>query len=279
MRVALVQLTSRRDVDKNLDTCRRLAEEAAEAGAKWILFPENAPFLGRDADKIPIAESIDGPMVSAFAEMARQFNAWITLGSFPESSPDPKRTYNTQVLLGPDGSIVNHYRKIHLFDVQIDDDVNFCESDSVYPGEEVVDTVVTDPDGQDRCVGMTICYDLRFPEIYRALQTRGVDAITIPSAFTLSTGSVHWHALLKARAIENQAYILAPNQWGHHFGKRRSYGQSAIYDPWGRCVACASDRESIIVAELDFDYLAEIRRAMPVLAHRRDDLTIDTAGD
>lgn len=271
MRVALIQLTSSRDIDANLRTCGRLAEEAAGTGASWILFPENAPFLGRDEEKVAIAEDIDGEMIRFFARLARQLDVWITVGSFPEISPDDDRTSNTQIHLDPDGAVVDVYRKIHLFDVAVDEAVNFCESDSVYPGEEIVDTFISGDRGDRHGVGMSICYDLRFPELYRALQTRHVEAITAPSAFTLSTGSVHWHALLKARAIENQAYILAPNQWGHHFGSRRSYGQSAIYDPWGRCIACASDRQGFVVADLDFDYVAEIRQSMPVLDHRRVD--------
>ena len=274
MRIALIQLTSTRDIDENLATCRRLAEEAAGAGARWILFPENAPFLGKDEEKLPVAESVDGPMVGAFRELAVDLDAWITVGSFPERSPDPDRTFNTQVLLAPDGSTEATYRKIHLFDVSVDENVNFCESDSVHPGAQVVDTAVEIQDST-HSVGMTICYDLRFPSLYRALQARGVEAITVPSAFTLATGSVHWHPLLQARAIENQAYILAPNQWGHHFGRRRSYGHSAVYDPWGRRVACASDRQTFVLADLDFDYVSEIRRAMPVFSHRRDDLTVD----
>lgn len=273
MRAALIQLTSTRDIDDNLKRCRRFAREAKETGADWILFPENAPFLGHDREKCAIAESLDGQMVAEFRELARDLDAWITLGSFPEISPDPDRTFNTEVHLDPKGSVVDVYRKIHLFDVSIDAAVNFCESDSVHPGTEVVATHV----GEDKYrVGLTICYDLRFPELYRALQSKAVEAITVPSAFTLATGHAHWHALLKARAIENQAYLLAPNQWGHHFGTRRSFGQSTIYDPWGRCICCASDREGFVVAELDFNYVAEIRQSMPVLSHRRVNLTIDT---
>ncbi len=268
MRVALIQLRSTRDVDANLATCHRLAEQAAETGARWILFPENAPFLGKDEDKIPLAETIDGAQIDFFRQMARSFDAWITVGSFAEKSPDPDRTYNTQVHLSPQGDTAATYRKIHLFDVAVDEAVNFCESDSVYPGDEVVDTTVSTRNEQKHSVGLSICYDLRFPELYRNLQRKGVEAITVPSAFTLSTGQAHWHALLRARAIENQAYVLAPNQWGHHFGTRKSYGNSTIYDPWGQCIACASDRETFIVADLDFEYLHEIRRAMPVLSHR-----------
>lgn len=269
MRAALIQLTSTRDIEANLNTCRRLAEQAAETDPDWMLFPENAPFLGRDEEKVPVAEDLGGQMVAAFREIAEDLGCWVTLGSFPETSPDEDRSYNTQVHIDDEGIIKGVYRKIHLFDVSVDDVVDFCESDSVRPGEEIVDTGVVDADGTERRVGLTICYDLRFPELYRELQSRDVEAITIPSAFTQKTGSAHWHGLLKARAIENQAYVLAPNQWGHHFGNRRSFGHSAIYDPWGKLVACASDREGFVVADLDFDYVDEIRRAMPVFDHRR----------
>lgn len=267
MRCALIQLSSTKEIDHNLQVCRDLAEEARQTGARWILFPENAPFLGRDRDKIPIAENLDGPMVGAYRQMARDLDAWITVGSFPEKSPDPQRTYNTQVQINPDGSIAAVYRKIHLFDVALNEAVNFMESHSVFPGREVA-TAEIEEEGRVHKVGLTICYDLRFPELYRALQKRGVQVLTVPSAFTLSTGHAHWHALIRARAIENQCYVLAPNQWGHHYGNRHSFGQSTIYDPWGRCVACASDRVGFVIAELDFDYLSEIRRAMPVLSHR-----------
>lgn len=271
MRCALIQLSSTRDIDANLRACRQYAAEAAKAGAQWILFPENAPFLGRDRDKIPVAETLDGPMVDAFCQIATDLGAWITLGSFPEKSPDPKRTYNTQVHIYPTGAIDAVYRKMHLFDVSLDEAVNFVESDSVYPGQEVVTGHVTTAgeEPESYSVGFSICYDLRFPELYRQLQSRGAQALTVPSAFTLSTGHAHWHPLLQARAIENQAYVLAPNQWGHHYGKRHSFGQSAIYDPWGRRIACASDRPGIVLADLSFDYVAEIRRSMPVLSHRR----------
>lgn len=270
MRVALVQLTSTRDIDDNIQTCRRIATRAAEqTNPDWILFPENAPFLGRDEEKVDVAEPVDGPIVDAYRDIARDLGTWVTLGSFPETSPDPDRSYNTQVHIDPQGSVVDVYRKIHMFDVTVDDDVDFCESDSVHPGDQVVDSRIVDPEGNPRDIGLTICYDLRFPELYRILQAREVAATTVPSAFTLKTGSVHWHGLLQARAIENQCYVIAPNQWGHHFGKRRSYGQSAVYDPWGRRLTCASDRQGFVTAQLDFDYLSEIRDSMPVLDHRR----------
>jgi deaminated glutathione amidase len=268
MRIALVQLNSGLDIDANLETCRRFAEDAASAGVRWLLYPENAPFLGTDADKLPIAESLDGSMVAAFARIARDHDCFVTLGSFPERSPDPKRTYNTQVLFAPTGDILAVYRKIHLFDVEIEGGVSFCESGSVVPGADVVTAPLAYED-HPRTVGLTICYDLRFPELYRRLSQSGAEILTVPSAFTLATGRDHWHPLLQARAIENQCYVLAPNQWGHHGGNRYSYGHSVVYDPWGRRIACASDRPGVVLAELDFDYLDGVRKRMPVLTHRR----------
>ncbi len=269
MRIALIQLSSARDIDKNLATCRRLAEGALEAGARWLLFPENAPFMGHDAEKLTIAEDLDGSIVAAFREIARQGGCWVSLGSFPEASTTPGHTSNTQLLIDPAGNTAALYRKIHLFDVEVEGKQIFRESDSVLPGSELTVAPIELDAQPSRNVGLSVCYDLRFPELYRALVKKGAHMLTVPSAFTLSTGRDHWHALLQARAIENQCFVLAPNQWGHHFDNRHSYGHSAVYDPWGRMIACASDRESFVLAELDFDYLDEVRAKMPCLGHRR----------
>lgn len=267
MRVSLIQLCSTRDLARNLTRCRELAERAAGQGADWILFPENAPFLGKDADKLAVAEPLDGPMVGHFRQIARDVGSWVSLGSFPEVSPDASRTYNTQVLLDPNGDTVAVYRKIHLFDVDVEGGRSYRESESVAAGDEVVCAPLRTPHGEHG-VGLSVCYDLRFPELYRALVDRGATAVTVPSAFTLQTGRDHWNPLLQARAIENQVYVLAPNQWGHHFGRRSSYGHSAVYDPWGRMIACAPDRECVVTAELDFDYLEDVRQRVPSLKHR-----------
>lgn len=273
MRTALIQLTSTREINQNLATSRRLAEAAAEAGARWILFPENAPFMGPDPEKLAIAETIEGPIVDFYREIARETNTWITLGSFPEKTSDEKRTLNTSLMIDPNGQIVAAYRKIHLFDVETQEGQVFCESDSVQPGKDLIVTPVsfTNPDGakETRNVGLTICYDLRFPELYRALVNQGAHVLTVPAAFTLATGRDHWHPLLQARAIENQCYVLAPNQWGNNYGNRHCYGHSVIYDPWGRQIACASDREMFIIADLDFKYLDQVRQKMPCLSHQR----------
>ncbi|QDG54257.1 carbon-nitrogen hydrolase family protein [Persicimonas caeni] len=268
MKVSLVQLCSTRALERNLTRCRQLAEQAAGEGADWILFPENAPFLGKDADKLAVAETIDGTIVDQFRAIARDTGCWVGLGSFPEISPDASRTYNTQVLLDPAGQTSAVYRKIHLFDVDVEGGRNYRESDSVAAGQSPVTATVAAPDG-DHTVGLSVCYDLRFPELYRKLVARGASVLTVPSAFTLQTGRDHWHPLLQARAIENQCYVLAPNQWGNHFGQRSSYGHSAIYDPWGRMLACAPEKECIVTAELDFEYLQDVRQRMPCLTHRR----------
>jgi predicted amidohydrolase len=269
MIVSLCQVCSTRDVDANLETCRRLAERSAERGADWILFPENAPFLGSDADKLQVAEPLEGPIVDAYRAMARETGTWLTLGSFPEESPDAERTYNTQVLIAPDGTLQSVYRKIYLFDVSVEGGREYRESDHVRPGRE---PVVTRPEIADAVptVGLTICYDLRFPSLYRAYALdEEADIVTVPSAFTLQTGRDHWHPLLRARAIENQCWMLAPNQWGHHHGDRWSYGHSAVYDPWGQRVACAPDGTGIVTAEVDLDAVGETRRKMPCLEHAR----------
>ena len=267
MIVALVQLTSTRDIDRNIAASTTLAQQALEQGAKWILFPENAPFLGADRDKLSIAEPIEGQMVDAYKQIAREGQCWVTLGSFPEKSPSPDHTYNTQLLISPNGDITSIYRKIHLFDVELPNGDTLHESGSILPGDKLVTAPVT-IDETTLTVGLSICYDLRFPELYRALTLQhGAQALTVPSAFTMPTGRAHWCALLRARAIENQAYVLAPNQYGHHAPKRESYGHSVIYDPWGQQLACAPDRECVITAEIDLSVLQDIRRRMPCQQH------------
>lgn len=276
MKTSLIQLCSTRDVARNLKRCDELADQAIADGAEWILFPENAPFLGPDKEKFTIAEPIDGPIVGHFREIARRGQCWVSLGSFAEkiASGDgdaPERTYNTQLLLAPSGETVAVYRKIHLFDVHVEGGQSFLESGSVAPGDALVcaEIALDATTAPPQRVGLTICYDLRFPELYRALSAQGATVLTAPAAFTLQTGRDHWHPLLQARAIENQAYMLAPNQFGNHFGQRWSYGHSAIYDPWGRMIACAPDTECVVSATLDFEYLNDVRQRMPCLGHRR----------
>ena len=271
MRIALGQLTSTTEVDQNLAACRSLTHRAAETGARWVLFPENAPFLGRDVDKVQVAEPIDGPMVEAYREMADTNGVWLTLGSFPEKIEGSKKTYNTQLLIDPAGEVISIYRKIHMFDVEVEGGLSYRESEGVEAGTDVV-TGVVEVDGAPTIVGLTTCYDLRFPELYRAQVSAGAKVLLVPAAFTLQTGRDHWHPLLQARAIENQCWVLAPGQFGNHFGTRWSFGHSAVYDPWGRMVACASDRVGLTYAEIDLELVEEVRRKMPCLQHRRIDV-------
>lgn len=270
MQIALAQMTSNRDVDANLALSAEMCAEAAAHGAGWILFPENAPFLGKDSEKFEVAQGLDGPMISAYREMATKHGFWITVGGFPEATDNPKQTFNTQVMIGPTGNIAAVYRKMHLFDAVVDSETSYRESDHVRSGDELVLCELEHGD-ESFTVGLTICYDLRFPELYRKLTKSGANVLTVPSAFTLQTGRDHWHPLLQARAIENQAWVVAPDQFGHHFGKRWSYGHSVVYDPWGRRVSCASDRIGLNYAEISVDLVEEVRGRMPCQSHRRID--------
>jgi predicted amidohydrolase len=266
MLAAAVQMTSTSDAAANLAQAEDLIRLAAGRGAKLIVTPENTNYLGPHGDKVRLAEPLDGPTVGRFARLARELGVYVVVGSVNERSADPKRCYNTSVMLGPDGALLAAYRKIHLFDVDVSDEVRFRESDTIVPGDDlfVVDTAV----GQ---VGMSICYDLRFPELYRALVDRGAEVLLVPSAFTLMTGKDHWETLLRARAIEGQAWVIAAGQVGRHDdgGLRHSWGHSMIIDPWGAVVAMASDGPGIAVADIDLARVASVRRAIPVASHRR----------
>lgn len=263
---AVVQLTSTSNAEENLASAESLIRRAAGYGAKLVATPENTDFLGPHDQKVKRAEAVDGPLVHRFAALAAELGIHLVLGSFAERSADPARCYNTSVLLGPDGKIVASYRKIHLFDVDVSPETTFRESNTVVPGE--VPVVADTPLG---AIGMSVCYDLRFPELYRTLTERGATILTIPSAFTLTTGKDHWEVLIRARAIETQCYVLAPGQVGRHDdgGLRQSWGHSMIVDPWGHVVARASDGPGIALAELDLERVAAVRRGMPVASHRR----------
>jgi predicted amidohydrolase len=265
--VACLQMTSRADVARNLETCARGIAEAAARGARLVVLPENFAFVGLDElDKMAVAETLDGtgPIVGALAEAARRHGVWVIGGGMPERAGSDGKVYNTCVALAPDGRLAAAYRKVHLFDVQIPGGAEFCESRTVEPGREVV--VLETPLAP---VGLTICYDVRFPELYRQLSARGARLVVVPAAFTLHTGKDHWHALLRARAIENQVYVLAAAQYGRANEKRVCYGHSLVVDPWGTVVAEAPDREGVIVAEVDLDFQDKVRRELPCLGHRR----------
>ena len=264
MRVAAVQMTSTQEVEANLALSESLVREAARGGASLVALPENFSYFKVEGEVAAFRTGLDGELVARFGGLARELAVTLLLGSIPEAIPESEKTYNTSVLLGPDGQTLAVYRKIHLFDVDVPGVVELKESKAVEAGEEVV-TAKT-----PACVvGLTVCYDLRFPELYRRLARAGAELLTVPSAFLPHTGKDHWEALLRARAIENQAYVIAPAQFGRHSERRQSYGRSLIIDPWGLVLAQAPDGEGVITAEIDLDHLRTLRRNMPCLEHMR----------
>lgn len=263
---AVIQLCSTPDVAANLKAADLYVGQAARAGARFVALPENAAFLRTEPSMPAPTQSLEGSIVGAFREMASRHGVWLLVGSFPEARPEDHRYYNTSVVIDGTQSgapITCTYRKLHLFDIDMKGGESQKESDWIAPGER---PVVADIAGTP--IGLSICYDLRFPELYRRLTDGGARALTVPSAFTEHTGKDHWLILLRARAIENQSFVIAPNQFGHHGGKRRSYGKSAIIDPWGVPLAIAPDRPGWALARIDFDHQDLIREALPCLSHR-----------
>jgi len=265
VRVAIVQLTSTDDVAANLASVRTFVHEAADRGAHFVALPENYGYLRREGLRFPCAQDIDGEIVGSLRSLARERSIWILGGSYPEAIADSDRVYNCSVLVSPAGECVARYRKIHLFDVDLGQEGgSFRESDAIAPGEEVV-SAKTD----FGTVGLSICYDVRFPELYRELVSRGAEFVLVPSAFSPTTGRDHWEVLLRARAIENQVYVIAPAQCGQHSPDRSSYGRSMIIDPWGLVVAQAADEPGVIVADCDRGRISRVRQSVPCLRNRR----------
>lgn len=265
LRVAAVQLTSTADVEANLARAAYWVRYAAERGAALVTLPENFGFIGTsEGEALQFAQDVEsGPWVQPFRSLAQELGVGILLGSMPERGPDAQHIYNTSVLIGRHGETLASYRKIHLFDVVMGE-ATLRESAQVAAGGDVVTGLF---DGWR--VGLSICYDLRFPELYRRLAQAGADIITIPAAFTLHTGKDHWEVLQRARAIENQVYVVAAAQTGRHNAKRLSWGKSLIIDPWGTQLACAAEGEGVAIAELDAELQAKVRRELPCLQHRR----------
>jgi predicted amidohydrolase len=261
---AVVQMTSTTGVERNLAAAEALVERAASRGAAFVGLPENFAFLRSEGQPVPEPQDLDGPWVRRMADLARRARVTLLLGSLPERVPGDPRARNTSVLLGPDGATLAVYRKIHLFDIDVPGMEHLKESKAVAPGSDVV-TVETSLG----TLGLSICYDVRFPELYRELARRGARVLCVPSAFTARTGKDHWEVLLRARAIENLAYVLAPAQAGEHGGERSSHGHAMIVDPWGAVVAQVPDGEGVALAELDFERLERLRRELPALAHAR----------
>jgi predicted amidohydrolase len=265
VRVGVVQLTSTDDLTANLAAAAARVEEAAASGASLVALPENFAYLRREGEAVPCAQGLDGGIVDALRDWARRHRLWLLGGTFPEKA-DAGRVHNTSVLLAPDGEIRAVYRKIHLFDVDLTarGGGRFRESACVAPGSEVV--VADTPFGG---IGLSVCYDLRFPELYRAMLPRAPRFLTVPAAFAPETGRDHWEVLLRARAIENQAFVLAPAQCGRHAPGRASHGRSLIVDPWGLVLACAPDHPCVVLADCDLAAQDQVRESLPALRHRR----------
>jgi predicted amidohydrolase len=264
LRAAAVQLNSTADKAANMAAADRLVRAAAADGATLIVLPEKWTALGREEDLRAAAEPLEGPAISWARAIARELAIDLVAGSIVESRADHEKLANTSVHVSPRGEVRAVYRKVHMFDVEIEGR-SYRESDLEDPGDEVVlsETAGGIP------LGMSICYDVRFPELYRILAVRGARVMAVPAAFTLPTTRDHWEVLLRARAIENQAFVIAANQIGPHPGEHRSGGRSMIVDPWGVVLAQAPDAEGHIVADLDLDRQLEIRARLPALANRR----------
>ena len=265
LRVALVQLDADSDVEANLDRAAALAEQAASTGARLVVLPEYLHYRGDDEGFRRSARPIPGPLTDPFAAVARRHGCWVLAGSVAEASGDPRRPWNASTLLDPDGRVAAVYRKLHLFDIAVDRGPADAESARVSAGDEAV---VADVGGA--ALGLSICYDLRFPELYRALAEAGAEVFAVPAVFTERTGRDHWEVLLRGRAIENGAFVLAAGQIG---GPPRipAYGRSMVVDPWGTVIAQAPDGVGIVTADLDLGRVAAVRRQIPSLANRRPD--------
>jgi deaminated glutathione amidase len=266
--VALVQTDPGTELSANLEQAFALIDEAAAAGADWIALPETFHLRARQAQRLAAAETVPGPLSEALAAAAARLGVWLFAGSYDERSSEPDKTWNTSLAFDPAGSLVGAYRKLHLFDVALGDGVSSRESARVVAGDAVV--TCDTPLGP---VGLSICYDLRFPELYRALALRGAIAAFVPSNFSLATGRDHWEPLLRARAIENGQYVIAAATIGGG-GERGfvAYGRSSVVDPWGTLIACAPDEVGVTYARIDAARVARVRRQLPSLEHRRPDV-------
>jgi predicted amidohydrolase len=265
-KVAAIQLNSTGDVEANLSRAEALCREAAADGAKLCVLPECFAYLGPEEQKFAIAEPLPdgGPVLRRMMQLARSTQCELVLGGFHEQTREPRKLANACIHLNEQGALRAIYRKIHLFDVDLSDGTKLEESATVQAGSEVVAT-----DTRAGRLGLSVCYDVRFPELYRKLVDQGAQLLTVPAAFTLTTGKDHWHVLLRARAIEAQCFVIAAAQTGLHFGTRRSYGHALICDPWGTILAECGEGEGYALAPIDLAYLENVRKTLPSLRHRR----------
>jgi predicted amidohydrolase len=261
---AAIQMTASNDKAANLERAERLVRLAAARGANLVALPEVFNWRGKRAEQAAAAETLDGETLTLMSRLARELQLHLVAGSITERVEGETRCYNTSAMFDPDGARIAAYRKIHLFDVDLPGRVAARESDAKLSGADVVCA-----ETKLGAVGLSICYDLRFPELYRHLTFKGARIIMLPSAFTFPTGEAHWEALIRARAIENQVYVIAPAQFGPNVYGYSDYGNSMIVDPWGRVLARAADQVGVVVAPIDFEYQDRVRRELPALNHVR----------
>lgn len=263
--LAVCQLAATTDRQANRDRAVALVREAAGSGGQLICLPEMWPFIGPDAQQVEGAEDLDGPSVSAMRELARELGVWLFPGSFPERSGSEGKIHNTAVAIDDSGELRGAYRKVHLFDVDIADSAVYLESRTVLPGDRAV--VVDTPWLR---VGMSTCYDLRFPALYQVLRDAGAELITVPAAFTAYTGKAHWEVLLRARAIEQQVFVAAADQGGWHSSNRQSHGHSMIVGPWGDVLGQVGEGGRLALARIDPEDVRAVRSKIPCHEHRRE---------
>lgn len=264
-KVAAIQLNSQPDVKKSMSEAKKWVEKAVDDGARLICLPENFAFLGQEKEIYEHAAQIEKEVERQLPQWAADFGVALLGGGYPASA-DNGKIYNRSVLYRPDGTLAASYHKIHLFDAVLSKEETYRESDTVEPG--AAEAVCCDIENLGR-IGFSICYDVRFPELYRQLSEKGADIMTVPSAFTKPTGAAHWEVLLRTRAIENSAYVIAPAQTGTHGKNRETYGHSMIIDPWGKVLKDAGTAPGFITARINFDTIEEVRRKLPALKHRR----------
>ncbi len=260
-KIAIGQMTSTADIETNFSVCKALIEQAKKEEVSLLSLPENFAFMPRkDGESYAVAETLDGPLLRRYCELAKKNRLWLSLGGFPEKSPYPNKIYNTHVIINSDGEIQASYRKINLFNLHTKEGLEYGEATHVAPG----DTLITSPSPVGT-LGLAICFDVRFPQMHAGLRKQGAQILLFPSAFTKYTGQAHWEILLRARAIETQCYVAAAAQTGTHNGQRQTFGHAMIVDPWGTIVAQCDNSVGIATAEINLEYLQKIRQQMPMV--------------